>query len=79
MFRSESKAPPFSWYGTAALVSFAVSVLSAISGSLLTSGWLLNAQLHPWLYDLGLTMLTLSLPILILGGHCLDLLDRRRK
>lgn len=78
MFRIEPKAPPFSWYAAAAFVCFTVSVLAAIGGGLLTSGWLLNAQLHPWLYDLGLTMLILSLPILILGGHCLDLLDRRQ-
>ena len=76
MFRIEPKPLPFSWYRTAAFVCFAVSLLAAIGGSLLTSGWILNAQFHPWLYDFGLIMLILSLPILILGGHCLDLLDK---
>ena len=76
MFRIEPKALPLSWYRTAAFVCFAVSVLGALSGALLTTDWILNAQFHPWLYDFGLIMLILSLPILILGGHCLDLLDR---
>lgn len=78
MFRIAPKAPPNSFYATAALVCFTVSGLAAIGGGLLTSGWLLNAQLHPWLYDLGLMLLIVSLPILILGGHYLDLLDRRQ-
>jgi hypothetical protein len=79
MFRIERRATNFSWYSAAALACFAVSVLAALVGSLLTSGLLLNAQIHPWLYDAGLIMLILALPILILGGHCLDLLDQNRQ
>lgn len=78
MFRIEYKTRDFSWYSAAAFACFAVAVLAAIVGSLLTSGWILNAQVHPWWYDFGLLMLILALPILMLGGHCLDLLDRHR-
>ncbi|HKY30022.1 MAG TPA: hypothetical protein VJM12_18920 [Pyrinomonadaceae bacterium] len=47
-------------------------------GTLLTTDWLLNAQLHPWLHAVGLTLLILAIPILLLGGHCLDLMDRQK-
>ena len=56
---------------------FAGGFLAGVIGSLLTTSWILNEQLHPWLRGVGLILLMASLPIFILGGHCLDLGDRK--
>ena len=66
-----------SWQTVAAVACFVIAVLAGIGGSLLTTGWVLNAQLHPWLHAVGLVLLILAFPILILSGHCLDLQDRK--
>jgi hypothetical protein len=50
-----------------------------MAGAVLTTSWILNAQAHPTLYTVGLTLLILALPILIMGGHFLDLMDRKRE
>lgn len=67
-----------SWHIGAALACFAVAVLGVAFGSLFTTDWVLKAQLHPWLHAIGLTLLILAIPILILGGHCLDLMDQQK-
>jgi H+/Cl- antiporter ClcA len=61
-----------------ALSFILLAVFAAAAGSLLTTTWILNEQLHPWLHALGLVFLILAIPVLIAGGHCLDLRDRRR-
>ena len=67
------------WQAFAALACFVTAVMASVAGSLLTAEWILNAQLHPWLHTIGLILLVLALPILILGGHCLDLMELREK
>ena len=68
----------FFWDLTA-VSCFGVSFIGGVAGSLLTTTWVLNGQLHPWLRGLGLILLIAAIPILILGGHFLDLAERRRK
>ena len=65
------------WQAVAAFGCFVSAVLAFLFGTLLTTGWLLNAEVHPLLHALGLTLLIVAIPILMLGGHCLDLLDKR--
>jgi hypothetical protein len=64
------------WQTVAAFACFISAVLAFLFGSLLTTAWVLNAEVHPLLHALGLTLLIVAIPILILGGHCLDLLDK---
>ena len=63
----------------AAFVCFAGSILSLALGFALTTDWLLNAVRHPVLHAVGITLLMVGIPILILGGHCLDLMDKKNK
>jgi uncharacterized membrane protein len=67
-----------SWQVAAAIACFVIAVVAGLVGFLLTTDWILNAEHHPALHALGLTSLILALPVLILGGHCLDLMDRKR-
>ena len=69
----------YTWEPLAALACFVGAGLSLAIGFVLTTGWVVNAQLHPFLHGVGLTLLIIGLPILILGGHCLDLNDRKAK
>jgi hypothetical protein len=67
------------WQAVAAFACFVGAVLALAVGSLLTTAWVLNAELHPLLRGLGLTLLIVAIPILILGGHCLDLVDKQEE
>jgi hypothetical protein len=69
----------YNWEPVAALACFVGAGLSLVIGFVLTTEWVVNAQRHPFLHGVGLTLLILGLPILILGGHCLDLNDRKAK
>ncbi|HLM24357.1 MAG TPA: hypothetical protein VK274_04830 [Pyrinomonadaceae bacterium] len=65
------------WELAAALTCFMGAVLSLAIGFVLTTSWLLNAQLHPLLYGLGLALLIVGIPIMMLGGHFMDLRERK--
>lgn len=65
------------WEPVAAVFCFAGSVMSIALGFVFTTGWLLNANLHPLLHGIGLILLIVGIPILILGGHFMDLRERR--
>lgn len=65
------------WEQVAAAGCFAAAVLSIAIGFVFTTGWLLNAQLHPLLHGLGLFLLIVGIPILILGGHFMDLREKK--
>jgi H+/Cl- antiporter ClcA len=67
------------WQATAALICFVSSVFAGIVGSLLTTSWILSEQLHPALHAVGLALLIIAIPVLILGGHCLDLMEAERR
>ncbi len=66
------------WQAITGLACFVSALLAFLFGSLLTTDWVLNQEVHPVLYALGLTLLISGIPILILGGHCFDLLERRQ-
>jgi hypothetical protein len=67
------------WELAAAITCFMSAVLSLVIGFVLTTSWLLSAQLHPLLYSLGLGLLIVGIPIVILGGHFMDLRERKIK
>jgi hypothetical protein len=74
----EIRRGPIAWEPWAAIACFVVGAVSLALGALLTTRWLLNEQLHPFLHDIGLVLLIIGLPTIILGGHCMDLQDKKR-
>ena len=62
----------------AAFTCFAISALALGVGFLFTTGFILDADRHPMLHVVGLTLLIIGIPLLILGGHFLDLLGTKR-
>ena len=67
----------FEWEPLAAGVCFAGAVLSIAIGFVFTTSRLLDADLHPLLHGVGLVLLIVGIPILILGGHFMDLKERK--
>jgi hypothetical protein len=67
------------WELAAAIVCFMGAVLALVIGFVFTTRWLLDAQVHPLLYSLGLGLLIVGIPVMILGGHFMDLRERKIK
>lgn len=64
------------WESLAAAGCFVVAVMSVAIGFLLTTDWILNAHLHPALHAIGILLLIVGIPLVILGGHFMDLGER---
>lgn len=79
MNETRLKPKPATWEPVAAFACFAGSILSLALGFAFTTDWLINAVRHPVLHAVGITLLIIGIPLLILGGHCLDLMERRTK
>ena len=75
--RKERRERSAFFWDVTAFSCFGSAFVAGLTGSLLTTTWVLNGQLHPWLRGLGLILLILAIPIFVLGGHCLDLGDRK--
>ena len=68
-----------SW-AVCACACFAGGIVAGIVGSVLTSlSWIIGAEVHPWVRAVGTVLLILTIPLLILAGHCLDRLERTVK
>ena len=72
------RRPGFGWEQWVALGCFVAAVLALAVGFVFTTGWMLNAQIHPVLHTVGLVLLIAGIPMLILGGHFMDVRERRR-
>ncbi len=68
---------PLAWEPPAAVACFIGAFLSLAIGFTLTTRWLLDDHLHPLLHALGLILLVIGLPIMILGGHFMDLREKK--
>src|SRR6185369_13920889 len=68
---------PGFWEWLAALACFAVGGLSLAVGFVLTTDRLLDAHLHPSLHTLGIVLLIVGIPVIILGGHFMDLGEKK--
>ena len=66
------------WDVVAAAACIVAAVLSLGIGFVLTTRWLLDDHLHPLLHAAGLVLLVLGIPIMILGGHFMDLGERKQ-
>src|SRR6185369_8632158 len=69
-------APGF-WEWLAAMACFVLGVLALAVGFVLTTDKLLDAHLHPSLHAVGIVLLIIGLPVIILGGHFMDLGEKR--
>lgn len=65
------------WQWLAAVACFAIGSLSLAVGFVLTTDRLLDAHLHPSLHVLGIVLLIIGIPVIILGGHFMDLGEKR--
>lgn len=75
----EIKRDVVEWEPVAAGACFAVAVLSLAFGFVFTTQWLMDAQVHPLLHGIGLTLLIVGIPIVILGAHFMDLREKKTK
>lgn len=67
------------WEPLAAAMCFVSAVIALAIGFVFTTRWLLDDHLHPLLHGVGLVLLVAGIPIMILGGHFMDLRDKKRK
>ena len=79
MSEERSGSEPGIWEWLAALACFFFGALSLAIGFVLTTDRLLDAHLHPSLHALGIVLLIIGLPVIILGGHFMDLGEKKNK
>ncbi len=68
---------PGFWEWLAAVACFVLGVVSLAVGFVLTTDKLLDGHLHPSLHALGIILLIIGLPVIILGGHFMDLGEKK--
>src|SRR6185369_9326879 len=73
----EIQGEPPAWEPIVAVICFVTGVVSLVTGCVLTTRALLDEQLHPFLHGAGLILLILGIPIVILGGHIMDLREKK--
>lgn len=75
-----AKQPLITLAGLSALSCFGGGIATALLGSLFTaSTWIWGAATHPFLRNIGTALLILTIPLLILAGHCMDWMEREQK
>lgn len=67
------------WEPWAAVVCFVIAAVSLLIGFVFTTRWLLDDHLHPLLHGVGLVLLIIGIPTIILGGHFMDLSEKKAK
>jgi hypothetical protein len=76
---SEEVKTSIAWEPFVAIVCFVVAVISLIVGFVFTTGWLLDGQVHSLLHGVGVVLLIIGMPVIILGGHFMDLSEKKAK
>ena len=67
------------WEPWAAIVCFVIAAVSLAIGFVFTTRWLLDDHVHPLLHSVGLVLLIIGIPTIILGGHFMDLSEKKAK
>lgn len=76
-YRSRSRV--WDWRSLGAVCGLAGGVIAALLGSLLTAGsWFTSSGGNSFIHTLGALLLFLTIPLLCLGAHCLDLMEKRK-
>lgn len=73
----EVKCDPAEWEPWAACMCFVAAVVSILIGVVLTTRWLFDDHIHPLLHGIGSVLLIVGIPMVILGGHFMDLSDKK--
>ena len=68
---------PGLWEWLAAVVCFILGVLALAIGFVFTTDRLLDGHLHPSLHAAGIVLLIVGIPVIILGGHFMDLGEKK--
>ena len=71
----------WSWRSAGAVCGFCLGILSPVVGSLLTAlAWFTGPRWHGFFIQRdGTVLLFLTIPLLIFGAHCLDLMDKHNE
>ena|SRR5690242_6388052 len=71
----------WNWKNGTAAFGLSAGFIASIAGSIITViSWFRDPVWHHVaLHQAGTTLFVLALPLLILGAHCLDLLDKDKK
>ncbi len=69
----------WNWTSGGAACGLCLGIICSLMGTILTAiAWFVGPTWHGLpLYRGGTVLLFLTIPFLILGGHCLDLMDRQ--
>ena len=66
------------WEAAGGVFCFLAGIVTALLGSLLTaSGWIVGAEIHPWVHAAGTALLIVTIPLILFAGFCLDWSERR--
>jgi hypothetical protein len=78
---SQITAHGWTWKGVGALVGMGGGLVSPLAGSAFTvTGWLTRHMWHGVAVNrIGTGLFVVTLPLLIFGAHCLDLIDNEEK
>ena len=68
---------PGFWEWLGAVACFVVGVVALASGFVLTTDKLLDGHLHSTLHAVGIILLIVGIPVIILGGHFMDLEEKK--
>lgn len=66
------------WLMTGAIAGLSGGIMAVVIGSLLTAGSWLTGGGSSYIRTLGTIFLLMTIPLLICGAHCLDLMERRK-
>jgi hypothetical protein len=67
------------WREVGAVCGLATGIIAVIFGSLLTAlSWMSHAAGAAYLKLVGTVLLVLTIPLLICGAHCLDLMEQQK-
>lgn len=65
------------WETAGGVFCFLTGILAGLLGSVLTaSGWIVGAELHPWIHAAGTALLIVTIPLILFAGFCLDWAER---
>jgi len=69
----------WSWRAGGAVFGLSCGIIAPVIGSILTAiAWFTGPEWHGFfLQRVGTVMLFLTIPLLIFGAHCLDLMDKQ--
>ena len=79
MSEERMQREPGVWQSLAAMACFVIGILALAIGFVLTTDRLLDGHLHPSLHALGIVLLIIGIPVVILGGHFMDLGEKNER